>query len=143
MTINHYTDLYNAERLAHTYDAVISLGHFLKEEYRPGKKYLFLDFDDVDFNNLEHDPSLIDIAPNATHICSLVGFIRGLEKSEKLLVHCFAGYSRSPAAVIIARCERNGLTLHKAQQNISEFRVPDQLKPEPNDIMINQYLQLK
>ena len=142
-TINHYTDFANAEKYAHEYDAVISLGHFLPEKFREGKKYMFLDFEDETFGSLAVNPKDAKYAPNEGHIRKLLDFIHSLAPHERLLVHCFAGYSRSPAAVVIAKCERDGKTIHDAKQELYDARIPDKLMPSPNDIMLHQYLMIK
>jgi predicted protein tyrosine phosphatase len=143
MTVNHYTDFANAEKYAHEYDAIISLGHYLPEQYRIGKKYLMLDFEDETFGSIKFNPKDAKYAPTTGHIQKLLDFIRSLAPHERLLVHCFAGYSRSPAAVIIAKCERDDKTLHGAQKEIYDARIPDKLVPEPNDIMLHNYLMIK
>lgn len=143
MTTNHYTDFANAEKYAKDYDAIISIGHFLPEKFRTGKKYLMLDFEDETFDSLKLNPNDAKYAPTETHIQKLLEFIRGLASHERLLVHCFAGYSRSPAAVIIAKCERDGKTIHAATQEITDARIPDKLVPCPNDIMLHNYLMIK
>lgn len=142
-TVNHYTDFANAEKYAKDYHAVISLGHFLPEQFREGKRYLFLDFEDVTFDSVESPFRNAENAPTADHIQKLLDFIRGLAPSEHLLVHCFAGYSRSPAAVLIAKCERDGKTFHEAREELKDARIPDKLVPDPNDIMLHQYLMIK
>jgi len=143
MTINHYTDFANAEKYAKDYDAIISLGHYLSEQHRIGKKYLILDFEDETFDSIVADPKNERYAPNADHIHELLAFIRSLAPHERLLVHCYAGYSRSPAAVIIAKCERDGKTIHDAKQELYDARIPDKLVPHPNDIMLHNYLMIK
>lgn len=142
-TVNHYTDFSNAKKYAKDYHAVISIGWYLPEEFRKNKKYLFLDFEDVSFADLETNPDDKQHAPTAEHITKLVKFINELSFTDKLLIHCFAGYSRSPAAVIIAKCEREGKTIWTAKQELHDARIPDKLTPDPNDIMVNQYLMLK
>lgn len=142
-TVNHYTDFANAEKYAKDYHAVISLGHFLPEQFREGKRYLFLDFEDVTFDSVESPFRNAENAPTADHIQKLLDFIRSLDFTDKLLVHCFAGYSRSPAAVLIAKCERDGKTFHEAKEELKDARIPDKLVPDPNDIMIHQYLMIK
>ena len=142
-TINHYTDFANAEKYAHNYDAVISLGHFMPEKFRQGKKYMFLDFEDETFDSITIDPNNAKYAPKEGHIRKLLEFIRNLAPHERLLVHCFAGYSRSPAAVVIAKCERDGKTIHDAKQELYDARIPDKLIPDPNDIMLHNYLMIK
>jgi predicted protein tyrosine phosphatase len=143
MTVNHYTDFANAEKYAKDYDAIISLGHYLPEQYRVGKKYLMLDFEDETFDSIKFNPKDAKNAPTTSHIQKLLEFIRSLADNERLLVHCFAGYSRSPAAVIIAKCERDDKTLHGAQKEIYDARIPDKLVPEPNDIMLHNYMMIK
>jgi predicted protein tyrosine phosphatase len=143
MTTNHYTDFANAEKYAKDYDAIISLGHYMPEQYRQGKKYLMLDFEDETFGSIAVNPKDAKYAPTEGHIHQLLKFIRSLAPAERLLVHCFAGYSRSPAAVIIAKCERDGKTIYGAQKEIVDARIPDKLVPHPNDIMLHNYLMIK
>jgi predicted protein tyrosine phosphatase len=142
-TINHYTDLYNAEKYAKDYDAVISLGHYLAESFREGKKYLVLDFEDETFASVTADPSNLKYAPKESHIKQVINFIRDLKPNDKLLVHCYAGYSRSPAVVVIAKCERDGKTIDNAKKELYDARIPDKLTPCPNDIIIHEYLMIK
>jgi len=142
-TVNHYTDFANAEKYAENYDAIISLGHYMPEPLRKGKNYLFLDFQDVEFKDIEKNTMDAKDAPTTQHIQKLISFIRSLSPTDKLLVHCFAGYSRSPAAVVIAKCERDGKTIHEAKQELYDARIPDKLVPSPNDIILHQYLMIK
>lgn len=142
-TINHYTDFANAEKHAKNYDAVVSLGHFLPEQFREGKKYLFLDFNDITFNQIHTTGATFEDAPKESHIQEFLDFVRSLAPHERLLVHCFAGYSRSPAGVAIAKCERDGKTLDVALQELYDARIPDKLKPHPNDVMLHQYTMIR
>lgn len=142
-TVNHYTDFANAEKYAKDYDAVISLGHFLPEKFREGKKYLFLDFHDITFDLTGADNATFHNAPTAYHIKKLIDFIRQLSPTERLLIHCFAGYSRSAAGVVIAKCERDGLTVWNAKKELYDSRIPDKLTPDPNDIMLHHYTLIK
>lgn len=47
------------------------------------------------------------IAPEAGHIESLLAFGAGWDRKAPLLVHCFAGVSRSMAAALILVCQIN------------------------------------
>jgi predicted protein tyrosine phosphatase len=47
------------------------------------------------------------VQPAATHIEELLNFIKGWDQSQPLLVHCWAGISRSTAAAFIALCALN------------------------------------
>lgn len=42
------------------------------------------------------------IAPQETHVAEIVGFARNWDQSTPLLIHCWMGVSRSPAAALIA-----------------------------------------
>ncbi len=44
------------------------------------------------------------VLAEAAHVESLIGFFRRWERSRPLVVHCFAGVSRSPAAAFIGLC---------------------------------------
>ncbi len=142
-TVNHYTDFANAEKYAKDYHAVISLGHYMHEQYREGKKYLYLSFEDETFHSISVNPQDAKFAPTEGHVRQIIAFIRSLAPTDKLLVHCFAGYSRSPAAVVIAKCERDGKTIHQAREELYDARIPDKLIPKPNDIMLHNYLMIK
>lgn len=47
------------------------------------------------------------VTPNGDHVRGLVGFLEGWSGDEPLLVHCWAGISRSTATAFIAACLRN------------------------------------
>jgi predicted protein tyrosine phosphatase len=44
------------------------------------------------------------ILPACEHIHSLLAFLEGWDRKEPMLIHCYAGVSRSPAAAFIAAC---------------------------------------
>lgn len=51
--------------------------------------------------------------------------------------------TNSPAAVVIAKCERDGKTIHDTTQELCDARIPDKLVPHSNDIMLHHYLMIK
>jgi len=69
---------------------------------RPGaialERHLRIEMSDI----VEHSPGLV--LPDATHIDALIGFVRGWDRREPMLIHCFAGVSRSTASAFIAAC---------------------------------------
>jgi predicted protein tyrosine phosphatase len=143
-TVNHFTDFYNAEKHGNKYDAVISIGHILNTwQYRDSPMRLYFDFQDINKSRMAANPtaSFAD-GPQMRHIKALVRFYRLIKPETRVLVHCFAGYSRSAAAVVIARCERDGLTMEEALVGIDQLRIPDTLVPDPNDVMLDLYQQL-
>ncbi|MBL0371166.1 tyrosine phosphatase family protein [Rhizobium sp. KVB221] len=42
------------------------------------------------------------IAPAEAHVQSIIDFVRGWDQANPLLIHCWMGVSRSPAAALIA-----------------------------------------
>jgi predicted protein tyrosine phosphatase len=60
--------------------------------------HLWLQMDDI------ADPIDGMIAPNEEHVEQLVEFVRRWNRMQPLVVHCFAGISRSTAAAFIAAC---------------------------------------
>ncbi|QBR71198.1 protein tyrosine phosphatase [Beijerinckiaceae bacterium] len=47
------------------------------------------------------------ILPSEIHVEKLLAFVRGWDQSSPLLIHCWAGVSRSTAAAFIAACALN------------------------------------
>jgi predicted protein tyrosine phosphatase len=79
------------------------------------------------------------IAPQRAHIAEMLAFTKGWDRSAPLLVHCWAGISRSTAAAYIVSCDLHGsghenqiaralrLLAPHAQPNILMIRHADQL----------------
>jgi predicted protein tyrosine phosphatase len=47
------------------------------------------------------------VAPNESHITQVLDFIRGWDRNAPLVVHCYAGISRSTASAFAAACLLN------------------------------------
>ena len=47
------------------------------------------------------------VAPSETHIEQVLNFVRGWDRSAPLVVHCYAGISRSTASAFAAVCALN------------------------------------
>jgi predicted protein tyrosine phosphatase len=45
--------------------------------------------------------------PDRAHVDDLLDFVRGWDRAEPMLIHCYAGVSRSTAAAFIAACALN------------------------------------
>ena len=60
--------------------------------------HLWLQMDDI------ADPIDGMIAPNEEHVAQLIEFVHRWKRAQPLVVHCFAGISRSTAAAFIAAC---------------------------------------
>lgn len=44
------------------------------------------------------------VAPDVAHVMSLLSFVRAWDRADPLLIHCYAGVSRSTAAAYVAAC---------------------------------------
>jgi predicted protein tyrosine phosphatase len=49
-------------------------------------------------------PEIGQIVPGKRHVRALLEFVREWDRAEPLLIHCYAGVSRSTAAAFIAAC---------------------------------------
>src|SRR3954463_12738699 len=47
------------------------------------------------------------VIPCDDHVTRLIGFVRGWDRAKPLVVHCYAGISRSTAAAYVAACALN------------------------------------
>ena len=57
------------------------------------------------------------ILPGRAHVETLVDFVRAWDRREPLLIHCFAGVSRSTAAAFISAC---ALAPHRDEAAIAQ-----------------------
>jgi predicted protein tyrosine phosphatase len=87
------------------------------------KRHLYLALSDI------VEPMPGQVVPDATHLEDLLGFVRGWDRAEPMVIHCFAGVSRSTAAAYIAACAlRPGgdeLTIAKALRIASPTASPN------------------
>jgi len=65
------------------------------------ERHLFLAMSDI------VDPMLGQILPAKRHVRALLDFTGEWDRAEPLLIHCFAGVSRSTAAAFITACALN------------------------------------
>ncbi|HMN73113.1 MAG TPA: protein tyrosine phosphatase [Rhodoblastus sp.] len=47
------------------------------------------------------------VAPDTAHVDTLLSFVRAWDRREPLLIHCWAGVSRSTAAAFVTACALN------------------------------------
>ena len=64
----------------------------------PADNHLFLRMHDIS------EPLDGHVAPDVEHVESLVDFVRGWDRAAPLVVHCWAGISRSTAAAFVTVC---------------------------------------
>jgi predicted protein tyrosine phosphatase len=49
-------------------------------------------------------PTPGQVLPDAKHLEDLLGFVHAWDRAEPMVIHCFAGVSRSTAAAFVAAC---------------------------------------
>ena len=95
---------------------------FRPEGIEPGN-HLWLQMDDI------AEPLDGLIAPSEEHVERLVGFATRWDRAEPMVVHCFAGISRSTAAAFIAACalapERDEAELAMRLRDASPTATPN------------------
>ena len=64
----------------------------------PAGNHLFLRMHDI------NEPLDGHVAPDTAHIEDLLDFVRGWDRAAPLVVHCWAGISRSTAAAFVTVC---------------------------------------
>lgn len=58
------------------------------------------------------------ILPAEEHVRRLLGFVRAWDKSKPMVIHCYAGVSRSTAAALITACALNP---SRPEQEVAEL----------------------
>jgi predicted protein tyrosine phosphatase len=68
------------------------------------------------------------VLPEPDHVASLIEFFRRWERARPLVVHCYAGVSRSPAAAFIGLCALSAapeIELAKKLRRLSPSATPN------------------
>ncbi len=89
------------------------------------ERHLKLDMHDI----TEAQPGAMP--PSTEHVEQLIEFVRGWDREAPLLIHCFAGLSRSTAAALITLCALNPRVpeeiIARALRRSSDTAVPNRL----------------
>ena len=84
---------------------VVTLLKDVERVQRPGgisaENHLILGMDDITL------PLEGYTAPAQEHVAKLIAFVRGWDRAAPLVVHCYAGISRSTAGAYVAACALN------------------------------------
>lgn len=57
------------------------------------------------------------VAPDASHVAQVMDFVRGWDRASPLVIHCYAGISRSTASAFTAACMLNP---HRDEHEIAQ-----------------------
>jgi predicted protein tyrosine phosphatase len=71
------------------------------------------------------------VLPDSSHLDQLLGFVDAWDRTEPMLIHCFAGVSRSTAAAYIAACalapKRDEFAIARTLRAVSPTASPNAL----------------
>ncbi len=80
--------------------------------------------------------------PCETHVASLLDFVQQWDRQDPLLIHCFAGVSRSTAAAFISACalrpDRDEAELARAIRHASPTATPNKKLVAVADAMLGR-----
>lgn len=79
------------------------------------------------------------VPPGVEHVASLIEFVHGWDQTSPLLVHCWAGISRSTAAAFIALCVLNE---GQPEQDLARLVRTRGAHAHPNRLMVRHADQL-
>jgi predicted protein tyrosine phosphatase len=91
-------------------------------EIRP-ERHLYLAVSDI------VEPTPGQVLPEAAHLDELLGFVHAWDRAQPMVIHCFAGVSRSTAAAYIAACalepKRDEVAVARALRTASPTATPN------------------
>ncbi|MCA6122312.1 protein tyrosine phosphatase [Bradyrhizobium sp. WSM 1704] len=74
------------------------------------------------------------VAPNETHIERVLSFVRGWDRRAPMVVHCYAGISRSTASAFAAACALNP---HRDEMAIARLIREASPIAQPNRLIVS------
>ncbi len=86
----------------------------------------------LSMNDIEEPVSGL-VPPSNHHICQLLDFVQKWDRSTSLVIHCWAGISRSTAAAFIALCALNPETSEMQIARLIRERSPT---ATPNSLLV-------
>lgn len=116
---------------------LLSPGHMIEtpEGFAP-ESHLRLGVNDIT------DPAAGTDPPAAAHIAALLDFARAWDGNQPLLLHCWAGISRSMASAFIILCDRMGkdheIEVARAMRRRAPHAAPNRLLVEHGDAALGR-----
>jgi predicted protein tyrosine phosphatase len=109
--------------------------------HRPGiiraDRHLLLNMNDIAFKGTGNL-----VAPDETHVRAIIDFAASWQQDKPLLIHCWMGVSRSPAAALIAALslapEQTDETLARRLREASPFATPNARLIEIGDAILGR-----
>ncbi len=87
------------------------------------ENHLILGMDDI------NDPIEGYVVPCDEHVARLITFVRGWDRAAPLVMHCYAGISRSTAGAYVAACmlnpQRDELAIAQELRRVSPTATPN------------------
>lgn len=100
------------------------------------ERHLILNFSDIVAPLVDH------VLPDETHIRALLDFVRGWDRGRPLVIHCYAGISRSTAAGYIATCalrpDKDEAVVARALRAACVMATPNRLLIEIADRLLER-----
>jgi predicted protein tyrosine phosphatase len=100
-------------------------------------RHLLLNMNDITFKGTGNL-----VAPDATHVREIIDFTSQWDQAAPLLVHCWMGVSRSPAAALIAALslvpDQSEITLAQRLRLASPFATPNMRIIEIGDELLGR-----
>lgn len=86
-------------------------------------RHLYLGLSDI------VEPMAGQVTPEAAHLVELIAFVRAWDRAAPMVIHCYAGVSRSTAAAFIAACalkpDRDEFAVARALRAASPTATPN------------------
>ncbi len=90
-------------------------------------RHLRLDFSDIT------EPREGEVAPAPDHVERLLAFVQAWDRRAPMVIHCFAGISRSTAGAFIAAC---ALMPHRSEAEIAQYIRDSSDTAMPNSLLV-------
>jgi len=116
ITISRKSDVYrvaNEDKISHILSALDPGDHIKAPTFI--KDHLLLNFDDIEDTDSKY-------SPKPEHVAEILEWTHALKDSDRLLIHCWAGISRSTALALAVWIQKHGKDYDAAAKWLKETR---------------------